>query len=37
MVVLYVEDHMKYVNTLCGQNAEYKVFGTHSYHCDLKV
>jgi hypothetical protein len=35
IIAVYTENHMKHINTLCGQNSELlnvKVGGTHSYH-----
>jgi hypothetical protein len=39
IIPVYSENHMKPINTLCGQNAELlnvKVGGTYSYHCAFK-
>jgi hypothetical protein len=38
-VTVYCENHMKHINTLCKQNAEFynfKTGGTHSNHWTLK-
>jgi hypothetical protein len=38
-VAVYCENHMEHINTLCGQNAEFKYVkadGTYSDHWDLK-
>jgi hypothetical protein len=35
-VIIYCENHMKHINTLCGQNAQIynvKASGTYNYHC----
>jgi hypothetical protein len=34
-IAVYCENHMKHINTLCGQNTELlivKVSGTYGYH-----
>jgi hypothetical protein len=39
IIAVYCKNHMKRINTLCGQNAELlnvKPGGTYSYHCALK-
>jgi hypothetical protein len=39
IIVVFPENHMKPINTLCGLNAElyihWKAGGTHRYHWDL--
>jgi hypothetical protein len=38
-MAVYSENHTKYINTLCGQNAEFlniKAGGTYNYHWVLK-
>jgi hypothetical protein len=39
IIAVYCENHMKHINTLCGQNAELlyvEACGTFSYHWVLK-
>jgi hypothetical protein len=39
IIAVYSQNHMKGINTLCGQNAEVLVIkagDTYSYHCVLK-
>jgi hypothetical protein len=39
IIAVFTENHMKSINTLCGQNAELlvtKAGGTYSYHWALK-
>jgi hypothetical protein len=39
IIVVYSENHIKHINTMCGKNAEFlnvKAGGTYSYHCALK-
>jgi hypothetical protein len=39
IIAVYSENHMKPINTLCGQNTELliiKVTSTHTYHWALK-
>jgi hypothetical protein len=40
IIAVYCENHMKCINTLCGQNTDLLIVtvgGTWSHHCALKV
>jgi hypothetical protein len=40
IIAVYFENHMKPINTLCGQNEDFvnvQAYGKYRYYCALKV